>query len=322
MMDFFKQNFFLLTFSLLTAGLSAQTVQEAGEKYNEGAQFYQAKNYADAVTSFEEALKIADQAGPEAEGLKVNIENQLVNAYMRNGLDYYKEKNMEKAISELDKSTALAAETGNAEMEMKTRAITSKIYAAKGNGSLKEEKLDDAKSDYEKALELDFSNIDALYGLGLVYKSKGDMENMMKYMDQVIELGSSNPKTAENVANAKSAASVALLNEGAKALQNKESQAAVIYINDSFKYAPGDADAYFNLTVANIMAKNWDDAAAAANKALELKEGDKSGIYFQLGQALEGKGDPAGACAAYKNVTSGPNAEAAKYQMTQVLKCG
>jgi tetratricopeptide (TPR) repeat protein len=207
-------------------------------------------------------------------------------------------------------------------MESKTRSITSKVYAAKGNGLLKEEKLDEAKTEYENAIELDGSNLDALYGLGLVYKSKGDMESMMKYMDQVVEFGSANPKGAEDVANAKSATSVALLNEGAKALQNKDSQKAIDFINDSFKYAPGDADAYFNLAVANIMSKNWDDAATAANMAIELKEGDKSGIYFQLGQALEGKGDTAGACAAYQNVISGPNAEVAKYQITQVLKCG
>lgn len=322
MMNVLKKAAFLITFLLFTLGLSSQTVQEAGEKYNEGAQFYQAKNYSDAVKSFEEALKMADQAGPEADGLKASIQSQLINAYMRNGLDYYKEKDMEKAISELDKSTVLAAQTGNTEMESKTRGITSKIYAAKGNGLLKDEKLDEAKTDYEKALELDASNLDALYGLELVAKSKGDMESMMKYADMLVETGSSNPKAADDVANAKSAATVTLLNEAAKALQGKDSQNAIIYINNSFKYTPGDADAYFNLSVAYIMNKDWDDAVTAANKALELKEGDKSGIYFQLGQALEGKGDSAGACDAYQKVTSGPNVESAKYQITQVLKCG
>jgi len=237
MMNVLKKLALLTAFVVLTLGLSSQTVQEAGEKYNEGAEFYQAKNYSDAVKSFEEALKMADQAGPDADGLKGNIESQLINAYMRNGLAYYKEKDMDNAISELNKSTELAAQTGNTEMEGKTRGITSKIYAAKGNGLLKDEKLDEAKDSYNQALELEASNLDALYGLGLVYKSKGDMENMMKYMDMVVEYGSVSPKGAEDVANANSAASVALLNEAAKALQNKESQVAITYINDSFKYS-------------------------------------------------------------------------------------
>ena len=321
MMNVLKRVALLVVFTVFAFGLNAQTVQEAGEKYNEGNTSYQAKDYAAAVKSYEEALKMADAAGPDASGLKTSIQNQLINAYMRNGLSFYKERDMDKAISELDKSTMLAAETGNKEMENKTRGITSKIFAAKGNGLLKDEKLDEAKDAYTQALELQSTNLDALYGLGLVYKSKGDMENMMKYMDMVVEYGSKSPKGAQDVANANSAASVALQNEAAKALQEKDSQAAITYINDSFKYVPGDADAYFNLAVAEIMAKNWDDAVAAANKALELKEGDKSGVYFQLGQALEGKGDTAGACDAYKKVTSGPNVEAAKYQITQVLKC-
>jgi tetratricopeptide (TPR) repeat protein len=321
MMNVLKRVAFLIAFTVMALGLSSQTVEEAGVKYNEGAQFYQAKNYSDAVKSFEEALNMADKAGPDADGLKANIQTQLINAYMRNGLDYYKEKDMEKAISELDKSTVLAAQTGNKEMEAKTRGITSKIFAAKGNGLLKDEKPDDAKTAYEKALELDASNLDALYGLELVAKSKGDMESMMKYADMVVENGSSNPKAADAVANAKSAATVTLLNEAAKALQGKDSQNAIIYINDSFKYTPGDADAYFNLALAYYMSKDYDSSIEAANKAIELKEGDKSGIYFQLGQALEGKGDSAGACDAYQKVISGPNVEAAKYQITQVLKC-
>jgi len=320
-MNVLKKLTLLSAFVILTLGLSAQTVQEAGEKYNEGAGFYQSKNYSAAVKSFEEALKMADKAGPEANDLKSNIQSQLINAYMRNGLAFYKEKDIDKAISELDKSTMLAAQTGNKKMESKTRSITSKIYAAKGNGFLKDEKLDEAKTAYDKALELQGNNLDALYGLGLVFKSKGDMENMMNYMDKIVEYGASNPKSAEDVDKAKSSASVALLNEAAKALQDKDSQNAITYINDSFKYEPGNADAYFNLSLAYYMSKDWDNSVTAAKKALELKEGDKSGVYFQLGQALEGKGDSSGACNAYKNVTSGPNVEAAKYQITQVLKC-
>jgi tetratricopeptide (TPR) repeat protein len=321
MMNILKKSTFLIVIIFLTLQLSAQTVQEAGEKYNQGAEYYKAKDYTNAVLTFEQALKIADQVGPDANDLKTNIQTQLVNAYMREGLDLYKAKNFDAAIKDLEKSNKLATETGNTEMQAKTQSITSKIYAAKGNALLKEEKLDEALQSYTKATELQSTNLDALLGTGLVYKSIGNMDEMMKYMDMVVEYGSKNPDDAKTVQNAQTAASASLLNEAAKALQNKNGQKAVDYINDAFKYVPGDADAYSNLSVAYIQVKNWDEAAASANKALELQQGDKSNIYFQLGQALEGKGDAAGACAAYKQVTGGANAEAAKYQITQVLKC-
>ncbi|MEJ2595413.1 MAG: hypothetical protein P8100_09875, partial [bacterium] len=103
---------------------------------------------------------------------------------------------------------------------------------------------------------------------------------------------------------------------------NKEhGEEAAQHINDSFKYKAGDADAYYYLTVAYNKSKNFNKATEAANTALGMQQGDKSSIYFQLGQALEGQGNTSGACDAYKQVTSGPNVEAAKYQMTQVLGC-
>ena len=96
---------------------------------------------------------------------------------------------------------------------------------------------------------------------------------------------------------------------------------AVKYINDSFKYAPGNADAYYYLAIAYNKTKEFAKAVEAANKAISKKEGDKSDIYFELGKALEATGDTAGACDAYKKVTTGPNVDVAKYQITQTLKC-
>ena len=71
---------------VLSLGMFAQTVEEAGAKYNEGNEQMKAKNYSGAVTTFEAALKLADGAGPDADELKGNIEAQLENAYYRNGI--------------------------------------------------------------------------------------------------------------------------------------------------------------------------------------------------------------------------------------------
>jgi len=40
-----------------------------------------------------------------------------------------------------------------------------------------------------------------------------------------------------------------------------------------------------------------------------------------LAQAYQGNGDNANACANFKKVKEGPNVDAAKYQVEQVLKC-
>ena len=171
------------------------------------------------------------------------------------------------------------------------------------------------------AIEVKPTCVNAYYGLGLVYKAKDDMANMVVNMDKAIEFGGDNPKAAKYVKKAKSATSKALVNAGAKEIQREHGKKAVEYINLSFNYAPGNANAYYYLALSYNKTQNWSEAITATNKAISMETGDKGDLYFALGQAYEGKGDKAGACAAYKNVTSGVNVETAKYQMTQVLKC-
>ena len=113
-----------------------------------------------------------------------------------------------------------------------------------------------------------------------------------------------------------------MISEATEEITKEHGQEAVQLINDSFKYAQGTADTYYYLTIAYNKSKDYGNAVENANIALGMKEGDKSSIYFELGQALQGKGDSSGACNAFKNVSSGPNVDAAKYQMEQVLKCG
>lgn len=97
----------------------AQTLDDAGSKYNAGNEQYSAKAYADAVASYESALEICKNVGPDGDALKGNIEKQLNNAYYRNGLALYKAKKFEDAIAQLEKSAKLAGELGDTEKQKK-----------------------------------------------------------------------------------------------------------------------------------------------------------------------------------------------------------
>ncbi len=303
-------------------GLFAQSVEEAGAKYNDANTALKEKQYANAVSLYEEALKTADAAGPDAADLKGNIEKQLMSAYYKNGLTLYKGRKYDLAIGNLEKSYALAGQLGDDAMTKKNVTYIARVRSTKGNSLVKEGKLDEAYAEYEMALSIKPDCVNSFYGKGLVFKEKGDLAKMMENMDEAIKYGADNPKAAKTVANAKKTASKTLVNEAAREIQKEHGKEAVQLINDSFKYASGNADTYYYLTIAYNKTKQFGEAVAAANKAIELKEGDKSDIYFEMGQALEGKGDATGACDAYKKVTAGPNVEAAKYQMTQTLKCG
>lgn len=320
-MNIVKRTLFIIGFTIFTMGLFAQSVEEAGAKYNEGNTAMKAKKYSTAVPLYEEALKIAN-AAPDAGDLTGNIEKQLMTAYSKVGLSSYKTKKYDAALANLDKSYALADKLGDAAMQKKLKEYMAKIRSAKGLSLIKENKLDEAYAEFEMVHNEKSDCAISYYGKGLVFKEKGDMEKMMENMDEAIAIGTEQPKMKKYADRAKKAASKALIAEATEEITKEHGKQAAELINDSFKYSAGSGDTYYYLTIAYNKSKDYAKAIESANKAISMKEGDKSDVYFELGQALEGNGDVSGACNAYKNVTSGPNVESAKYQMTQTLKCG
>lgn len=299
----------------------AQTMDEAGEKYNEGNEKYAAKAYADAVTVFEEAVNICNSVGAEAEGLKGNIQKQLNNAYYKNALALYKKKKFDAAISGMQKSADLADELGDTSKKKKSLSYIGKIHTTKGQVLLKSKKNDEALAEFETGLKYNPKSYKTYLGKAMAYKNKGDIDNMLVFADKTIELAGDNPKAAKYLDKAKKLASSTLFNEGAEELKKEHGKLAADYFNSSLKYTEANADTYYYLTIAYNKNKEFTKAIESADKALSMKEGDKSDIYFEIGQAQEGMGNPAAACEAYKNVSGGSNVETAKYQITTVLKC-
>ena len=317
-----KKSLMLVGLLIFVSAVFAQSVDEVGAKYNEGNESYNAKDYAKAVEAYKAGLEMADQVGMEADDLKASIEKQLGNAYYKNGIALYKAKDLDGSVAVLDKGYAFAKEMDDAKLQKKFVSVIAQIRSKKGDALRKEKKLDEAYAEYQMALEVKPSCIKAFYGQGMVFKAKGDMTKMMEKMDKVIEYGEGNSKAAKTVAAAQTTASKSLYNAALTALQKNEANKAITYLNDSFKYGEGTADTYYYLAVSYNKTKKWAEALNAAEKALTLKEGDKSDIYFEQGQAFEGNGDATNACSAYKKVTGGANVESAKYKLTQTLKCG
>jgi len=303
------------------ASVFAQTMDEAGEKYNEGNEKYAAKAYADAIISFEEALNICNTVGAEADGLKGNVEKQLNNSYYKNGITLYKKKKFDDAIAEMQKSASLAETLGDVSKKSKSMGYVSKIRTTKGQTLVKSGKVDEAIAEFDMALEINPKSYKTYFSKAVAYKAKGDINLMLENVDKTIEYGEGNEKAAKYVAKAKKLASSTLFNEGSAELGKEHGAKAAEYFNASMKYAAGTSDSYYYLAIAYNKAKQYTNAIESANKALELTEGDKSDIYFEIGQAEEGNGNTAGACAAYKKVSGGNNSESAKYQITTVLKC-
>ena len=303
---------------ILSISLTAQTLDDAGAAFNQGIQFSKDLKYAEAAKAYEQTINICKQIGDEGMELQIKAEQQLPGTYFNLAKSQFEAKSFTDAIANFEKSAQYADQMGETKTADASRTYLAGIYYSMGNSDLKNDALDAAIEKYNKSLSYKEGYYKAYYGLGLVYKKKEDLPLMKENLDKAIAGAGDDAKI---IGNAKDAASSAYQKAGALQLQSSKYASAVENLLASQEYNNSEPRTYFYLAIAYNGLSKWDDAIAAANKALELTTEDKSDIYFELAKAQENKGDKASACTNYKNVTGGNNAEAAKYQIEQVLKC-
>jgi len=312
----------MLGMIFLGFSVSAQSVEAVGQKYNEAIEFYKAKDYAKAIPALRQTVELGKKAGDAAIDMTGNAETALIKSYKYYGIKLYKKKKYDEAVNTLEEGTAAAKAAGDSKSAKLFQSIIPQVYAGHGNDLAKSKKYDEALAQYDKALGKNANCIRAFLGKENVYKDKGDYAKMKEFADKAIAVGASNSKQAKRASKAKKMAYLGFYKAGGEELGKGNANKAIEYFNDALKYGAGDADFYLNLAQAYNAAKNFGKSIEAAKKSLTLKgDGNKNAIYFVLAQSYEGNGDNANACANYKKVTAGPNVDAARYQVEQVLKC-
>ncbi|MBE0651973.1 MAG: tetratricopeptide repeat protein [Bacteroidales bacterium] len=318
----------LIVKSLLFAGLlffglnvSAQSVSDAGNLYNQANQQFKNKAFGQAVKLYEQALQTCKDAGPDAFSLQTQVQTQLGKAYFWNGISFYQQRNFDEAIAQLEKGIKMNTLSGDSKFKALSVDYAARVYASKGNASLMQKNYADAAAQYDAALKVDPNSINAYYGKCLLAKEQKNLDEMATLVKKVGTLVSTNSKGPQLYGQARQMAFAAYLNEGASELQKEKYADALTNFDKANEFYSGSATLYYYVALANVKLKKWDAAISNGQKALSMERNSKSDIYFTLGQAYEGKGLNDSACKEYKNVTTGPNVAAAKYQIKNVLKC-
>jgi tetratricopeptide (TPR) repeat protein len=302
-------------------GAFAQSLTEAGDAFNQGTAQYKAKHFAQAVQSYEKALKMCKAIGPDAADLQSQVETQLGNSYFWDGIMLYKNRQFDQALNVLKKAKAFATQTNNAKIKNYAHIYIARVLSSKGLSLIKAKKYSDAAAQFALALKEKPDCYNAYYGKVLLAKKTNDMSAMMAATDHLAQMAATNAKAGKRYNQAKYVTFTTLLNAGAEQLQKMNAAKALVYLNDAKKYGAANADLYYYTAVADLNLKKYDSAIAAAKKAVSMQTSEKSDIYFILGQAYQKKGEKTAACTAFKHVVKGPNVKAAQYQIKQVLKC-
>ncbi len=128
------------------------------------------------------------------------------------------------------------------QVEPEARAYI-KEYPESGEGhrllgwiALKKDNFEEAKTYFNKAIELDPKNDNSYVGLGSLARQEGNLEQAIKYYDQALEIKSDNPEVY---------GSLVVIN-----ILQKEYDVAIANGEKALKYNFDDPTLYANLSVA------------------------------------------------------------------------
>jgi len=300
----------------------AQTKEEAASAYNNGVALA-ATDLPKAISSLIEAVGIAEKVGTEADDIYQLASQQISLLQYNYATSLYKEKKLDEAIAGFKLARDYAIKYKDASTRAKADDLLPKLYMAKGNGEMKEDKFTEALTSFEKAISYDSTLSKAYLLKGLVYKKQDNFDAMKAAMDKAIETGKATNDEKSAASAAKTMADGYIQNASGAFKKGDFSQ-VVTLIDESLKYEQNNPEAYYLNALANNKLSKWDDAIANAEKGLTYEENTpvkQARFHYEIGMAQAGKKDNGAACDSFKKAAVGPLAEQANYQIKTVLKC-
>ena len=311
--------FLSVLFISISVLVFSQSMNEAGQAFNDGLQKAKAKDYSAAIDAYRSCVDICNSVGVDGEDLKSKAAAQIPVAYYNQGKAQYKAKKFDDAIRSFESTNSTALEVNDEKNAERSSKYLARVYNSKGTGLYSAKKYDDAIAMFEKSISYDETYERAYYGKSLVYRKQSNADAYKAEVDYLVENGKEGSKT---VAKAKSTAVKFFANSQAgKAIQAGNFKKAIEMVKYGQSYGAINAQAHFFAALSYNNLSQWQNAIDAATKAMATEKKSKSNIYFELGKAYEGLGNKAKACSSYKNVSDGPNVASAKYKIETELKC-
>lgn len=246
----------------------------------------------------------------------MNAQEKTAAGLYNDGLALLKEKNYVEGLAVLEEALVLAEEDENEKVIMLSKKNGSIAAANLGNSKRKSGELEEALAFYEKGLEMNPENPSNYRGLAMIHEKQGDK---LKAIEQY--LIAADKRIAQNK-----------MKKAKKLYKKTKSVIGKLYTSKAYEDAIAGAelhlakeetneDVHYYASRSHTELGNFDAALDHAEKAIE-NAGDKveDKFYIAKAKALVGKGDKAGAIAAYKMVQGEKYKESAEYQISQLEK--
>lgn len=299
---------------------SQTTKKDAVDAYNSGAQMIKQDPKA-ALESLYLSLKLSTELGEEGEETKILAESLIPRTHLELAMKFYGEKKMYETLDQLEKAKELAEKYNDNSTKQRVERTIPQFYNQMGNTQYRSNNFDKAIEYYNKAIKVKADYPDPYLGISLSYEKLNDFDKMLESLKKTIEVANGvNDRNKADDAITK--AKAFLLRKGDEAQKANKNSEAIKWFTRSLEFDSNDGSVYYALCINFNALKDWDNAIANGNLALEKGNGsvDANGVYFQIGTAYQGKGIASEACKALGNA-QGSFKAAAEYQMKEVLKC-
>ncbi len=313
-----KKLFVSVVALLAVCSLSAQDVKTI---YNEGAAAYGAKDYKTAAAKFEQVIDQGMDA-EDAASLVATAKSALPKCYFQLGgrAMMTKPADYDVALANFTKGAELAELYGDDAQATKCKGYVAKVYQIRGGTAFNAKDYAAAAAIFEKGYEADPNNTEMALNLAMSYCEMGEFEKGMDIYEAVA--AKTHPKYQADAAKAKEMMALYTNNKVA-ALQGAGDFDAIIALADA-QLAKNPASPLFQLVrvQAYLGKKDYAKVIETAPAAAEAQtdEADKSTVYYQLAAAYNAREQRDQAIAAFKKVTAGPAAEAAKAALAELQK--
>ena len=310
---------FVTMFALL-AVVAASAQSEVIAKFNDGAAATQTKNFAKAITLFEQVIdKGMDSEDNTVLNCVANAKKYLPQCYRLYGNQFAQKTDFPKAITYLTKAMEIAELYGNSVEKQKAGNVLAKVYQVLGGKAYEAKDYATAVAELERGYSINPRNPQMALYLAASYCELGKYDEGMAIYDKICKMPAD--KYATFIAKAEANKTLYTNNKVASLQQAGDFDGVIAMADKLQAQSPALAEkirieAYNSKKdYAKVIALGETAATAQAN------EEDKSAIYFLVGAAYNAQYNAGGnkdaalrdkAIATLKKVTAGDKVEAAK----------
>ena len=317
-----KGVFVLACALMVSAAVSAQTLDDVHNSFNAAAELINGKKFVEAIPVLEKTVSQGMAVGADAMPVVQQAQGLLPVCYLRKGLIAASAKNYEEAIASLDKAAELGELYGK--LSIRTRAIStiSKVYMASGADAFNSKDYAKAIEIFTKGYEKNPKDLQLALQLAKSYAESGDMAKASEVYTNIISMGDKHSSFKEPADQAKQEFTTYILVEASKAAEGNKLDEVIASTDKILSFDANNAVAHMlRVQVANNV-KDYDKVIAMGEAAAAAQTDDvnKSNAYFLLGAAYQNKDNKAKAIECYKKVLAGDNVATAKQQIAALSK--